>query len=373
MNKNPFVLSPTIPDELFCDRVSEAQVLVKSMTNQENVVLTSPRRVGKTGLIYHCFNRDIIKGNYYTISIDILHTTSFLEFIMELGNAVFKTVAKRSERMLKQFTATLRSLSGSFGFDPVIGTPTFDIKLGQINMPEYTLDEILDYLESADKPCIVAIDEFQQVTKYREKNIEALLRGRFQRLRNTNFIYAGSERRVMNEMFFSDKRPFYQSATLLQLEPIDLSVYTDFVVHHFSKASKTINKDAIEWAYRKYDGITMYTHKLFHDAYADTEVGGVCGVADMEMLSRQLIQQNEKRLQELLAYITEQQKELLYAIAADGQVTKVTSSDFVKRHHLKSASAVQSAVRKLLDFDLITEQGKVYSVSDPLLRIWLEK
>lgn len=372
MNKNPFVLSPNIPDELFCDRVSESQALIKSMTNQENVVLTSPRRVGKTGLIYHCFNRDIIKENYNTISIDILHTTSFPEFIMELGNAVFKTVAKRSDRMLKHFAATLRSMSGSFGFDPVAGTPTFDIKLGQINMPEYTLDEILDYLESADKPCIVAIDEFQQVLKYHEKNIEALLRGRFQKLQNTNFIYAGSERRVMSEMFFSDKRPFYQSATLLQLEPIDLSVYTDFVVRHFGMAGKDISKEAIEWAYQKYDGITMYTHKLFHDAYAETEAGEICSITEMEVLSNQLIQQNEKRLQELLAYITEQQKELLYAIAADKKVYRVTSSDFVKRHHLKSASAVQSAVRKLLDFDLITEQGKSYSVSDPLLRIWLE-
>lgn len=373
MNRNPFVLSPTIPDELFCDRVKETEILVKSITNQENVVLTSPRRVGKTGLIYHCFGQQSVKDHYITISIDILHTTSLQEFIKELGTAVYLSVARRSEKLMKHFLTSLRSLNGSFGFDPVTGMPTFDVKLGQISMPEYTLNEIFTYLEGAEKPCIVAIDEFQQILKYPETNMEALLRGHIQKQTNCNFIFAGSERRIMNEMFFSDKRPFFQSASLLQLEPINLDIYTDFAIHNFETAGKKIEPEAVKWAYQKYDGITMYVHKLLHDAYTETNSGETCTTEKIEQLSQQLIQQNSKRLQELLAYITEQQKEVLYAIAADKEVTRITSSDFVKRHHLKSASAVQSAVKKLLDFDLITEQNKTYSISDPLLRIWIDR
>ena len=371
MDINPFILSPAIPDELFCDRQSESAALIKSIRNQENIVLISPRRVGKTGLIYHCFNQPEIGDNYMTVSIDILHTTSFQELIKELGAAVFNTVAKRSEKLTRLFVTTLRSLSGSFGIDPVTYTPTFDVKLGQINMPEYTLDEIFSYLEKADKPCIVAIDEFQQITKYQEPNIEALLRGRIQKLVNTHFIFAGSERRLMNEMFFSDKRPFFQSATLLQLEPIDLDVYTDFAVSQFKAAEKRIEPEAVTWAYQTYHGVTMYVHKLLHDCYAETKTGETCDIAAMKYASEQLILQNSKRLQELLAFVTEQQKEVLYAIASDGYVSHITSSDFVKRHHLKSASAVQSATKRLLDLDLITEQHKSYSISDPLLRIWI--
>lgn len=373
MNINPFVLSPAIPDELFCDRQTETDSLVKSILNQENVVLISPRRVGKTGLIYHCFNQPDINENYTTISIDILHTTSFQEFIKELGTAVFNKVAKRSEKLTKLFMTTLRSLSGSFGIDPVNYTPTFDLKLGQISMPEYTLDEIFSYLEKADKPCIIAIDEFQQITKYPNSNIEALLRGRIQKLNNTQFIFAGSERRLMNEMFFADKRPFFQSATLMELDPIDLDIYTAFAVQQFQSAGKTIEPEAFEWAYKTFDGVTMYTHKLLHDTYADTTAGAVCKMTDMQKTAEQLVEQNSKRLQELLAYVTEQQKEVLYAIAAEKSVQRITSSDFVKRHHLKSASAVQSAVKRLLDLDIITEQQKSFSVSDPLLRIWIDR
>ena len=373
MNINPFVLSPAIPDDLFCDRQSEAATLTKSLLNQENVVLISPRRVGKTGLIYHCFHQPKISDSYITVSIDILHTTSFQEFIKELGTAVFNTVAKRSEKLTKLFVTTLHSLSGSFGLDPVTFMPTFDLKLGQINMPEYTLDEIFTYLEKADKPCIVAIDEFQQVTKYPEGNIEALLRGRIQKLVNTHFIFAGSERRLMNEMFFSDKRPFYQSATLLQLEPIDLDVYTEFAIRQFRAADKDVEPEAVAWAYQMFDGVTMYIHKLLHDTFAETMSAGTCTITEIQYAAEQLLQQNAKRLQELLAYVTEQQKEVLYAIAADRYVQRITSSDFVRRHHLKSASAVQSAVKRLLDLDLITEQHKSFSVSDPLLRIWINR
>ena len=238
---------------------------------------------------------------------------------------------------------------------------------------EYTLDEIFTYLEKADKPCIVAIDEFQQITKYQERNIEALLRGRIQKLVNTHFIFAGSERRMMNEMFFSNKRPFFQSATLLQLEPIDLTVYTDFAVQQFKTANKNIEPEAIEWAYSAFDGVTMYIHKLLHDTFAETLSGSTCTLTVMQQAAEQLLQQNAKRLQELLAYVTEQQKELLYAIAADRYVQRITSSDFVKRHHLKSASAVQSAVKRLLGLELITEQHKSFSISDPLLRIWINR
>lgn len=373
MNKNPFILTPMIPEEYFCDREHETHQLIKTVTNQGNLVLISPRRVGKTGLINHCFEQPVIKDDFITVSIDILHTTSFSEFIMELGNAVFRNVAKRSDRMMAKFTAALRSLRASFGYDPLKGTPTFEIKLGQVATPDYTLDEILGYLEEAEKPCLVAIDEFQQIINYPEKNIEALLRGRIQRLSNTYFIFAGSERRIMSEMFFSSKRPFYQSASLLYLDPISLDNYKAFVAHHFQVNGKHVDDDVVASVYNKWQGITMYMHRIFHDAFINVQQGESCTMQVIEDVTATDIAQNEKRLQELLAFISVQQKELLYAIAREGVATKLTSAAFVKRHQLKSASAVQSAAKRLLNYDIITQKGHEFSVSDPLLEIWLRE
>lgn len=153
--------------------------------------------------------------------MDILHTSSLRELIMEFGNGVFKKVARHSDKLMKSFASTLRSLQGSFGFDPVSGMPTFNVRLGDITAPEYTIEEIFEYLEKADRRCIVVIDELQQVVKYREKGVEALLRANIQRSSNSNFIFSGSERRIMDQMFLDSKRPFYQSATNLSMDPID--------------------------------------------------------------------------------------------------------------------------------------------------------
>ena len=227
---NPFIVTGKIAPEYFCDRVAESARLIKSVTNGNNLVIISPRRMGKTGLIQFCYDKPEIVKEYYTFFIDILHTSSLREFTYLLGREIYETLLPRSRRMANLFIQTLKSISGKFGFDPVSNFPVFSIELGDIERPEYTLEEIFSYLNSADKRCIVAIDEFQQIAKYPERNIEALLRTHIQQQANSNFIFAGSERHIIQEMFSSAARPFYHSADVLELKAIDSGIYTPFVV-----------------------------------------------------------------------------------------------------------------------------------------------
>lgn len=74
---------------------------------------------------------------------------------------------------------------------------------------------------------------------------------------------------------------------------------------------------------------------------------------------------------EILSNIPEKQKELLYAVALDGEASAITSAAFIRKHSLSSASSVQSAVKKLLEKDLITENGKIYAVPDKFFGIWI--
>ena len=373
VNMNPFVVSGKIPTEYFCDRVVEASELEKSLTNQLNVVLTSSRRMGKTSLVDYVFDKPAIKDDYVTISVDILQTTTFREFIFALGTAVFDAVATRGEKWRKLFVTLLKSLSGSFGYDPIQNTPTFDVRLGDIQQPEYTLREIFQYLESIDKRCLVVIDEFQQITRYPEKNVEEILRTHIQKLSNANFVFSGSRRRLMEEMFFSAKRPFYQSAKPLRLEAINKDIYYDFASAHFQKAGKTISREAFDDVYETFWGVTLYVQRLMKDAYIETSAGTTCDVAMVRQLIENYIRENDSHLREQLSFITEAQKELLYAVHAEGQVQSITSSSFNKKHRLRSPSSTQSAALKLLEYDLITRKEKTYSLSDPLLSLWLDR
>lgn len=370
---NPFVVTGKIAPEYFCDRIAESARLIKSVTNGNNLVIISPRRMGKTGLIQFCYDMPEISQEYYTFFIDILHTSSLREFTYLLGKEIYETLLPRSRKMLKLFIQTIKSISGKFGFDPIFNVPTFNIELGDIERPEYTLDEIFQYLAHADKPCIIAIDEFQQIAKYPEKNIEALLRTHIQKQANSNFIFAGSERHMMQEMFTSAAKPFYNSADILELKAISPEIYVPFVLKHFEKCQKSIEAADVEKVYHLFKGHTYYIQKTFNEAFADTPERGACTIGIIRTAIDNMIASNDTIFREILSNIPEKQKTLLYAIAKEGEAERITSSEFIKRHSLTSASSVQSAAKKLLEKDLITESNKAFSVTDKLFAMWINK
>ena len=73
MNKlsvyNPFVVGHYVSDEYFCDRRQETDFLRKQIVNGRNVVMISPRRIGKSDLIHHFFHQEDIKAQYYTSQV----------------------------------------------------------------------------------------------------------------------------------------------------------------------------------------------------------------------------------------------------------------------------------------------------------------
>lgn len=362
-----------IEREYFCDRVVESRLIVKSIENGNNLVLISPRRMGKTGLVHYCYDFEFEKDEYYTFFIDILHTTSLQEFTYLLGRKIYETVLPKSKKMMTAFIHSLKSISGQFGFDPISNTPTFDLSLGDIVRPELTLEEIFYYLEHADRPCIVTIDEFQQIAKYPEKNVEALLRTHVQRMSNCQFIFAGSEYHVMQEMFISANHPFYNSADILELKPIEEAVYARFVCEWMGKYQRGIDESLVQWVYHLFRGNTYGMQKTFNEVFAIMSDGETCAKQTVAQAINNVIDSKEPLFQELLSNIPEKQKPLLYAIAADGEVDKITSAAFIKKHKLASASANQYAAKQLMASGVITKLHGKYSLNEQFFDIWINR
>lgn len=370
---NPFIATGKVPAELFCDRKEESKHLVQSLINGSNIVLMSPRRVGKTQLMLYCFDQHKICDNYTTIFIDILKTSTLQEFTFELGKAVFNTLASKGQKVLKTVLATMRSLTGNLGFDPITNLPKFNMAVGDIKNPSYSLEEIFRTLENAGHKCIVAIDEFQQITYYPEKNIEATLRSHIQQLTNAQFIFAGSERHLLEEMFLDSARPFYNSADILHLDVIPEDQYSDFVRHHFNTNGKRIDDEAISHVYHIFEGNTYYNQKAFREAFALTAVDDVCHQETIDHVISQMINEANRHYSEVLSRLSLPQKELLYAIAKEQRARQITSGDFIRRHSLKSASSVQSSIKKLLNYSLVSSEKAEYFIADQLMRLWLIK
>ena len=375
--ENPFYITGIIPEPYFCDRDTETAWIVRTLQNKAHILLTSPRRMGKTQLIRHVFEQPSIKDNCYTFYTDIYPTTSLHELVLFLSKEIYSVLVPKGKTALDNFLAGLRSLSGSIGYDPITGSPKFDIKLGDIQSPELTLEEIFNYLEQADKPCIFAIDEFQQIAAYPEKNVEATLRSYIQKMNNCLFIYAGSNRHILENMFNSAAKPFYNSAEQTYLDCIPKNIYTRFAQEQFAKAGRTITADAAALAYDLFEGHTYYVHNLLHNTFASIDADKVVDEADINQTLTEILEDKGRTFASIMNQLNYQQKETLIAIAKEGKATGVTSVAFVKKHALKSPSSVQYAISTLLDKQLLTydDQGrtKVYSLSDRFLGMWLSR
>ena len=224
---NPFITTGYAGPEYFCDRIEETKALTDLLMNGNNVALMSPRRYGKTDLIRHCFGQKEISEKYCTFIIDIYSTKSLAEMTERMGKSILDTLKPKGTQAWSKFVNALSSLKGGISYDAA-GVPSWTLQIGDLGNPKTTLDEIFAYLSNAEKPCLVAIDEFQQITNYADKNVEATLRTYIQYCPNAKFVFSGSHREMMGSMFTSSARPFYQSATIINLPPIREELYAEF-------------------------------------------------------------------------------------------------------------------------------------------------
>lgn len=334
--------------------------------------IISKRRMGKTGLIQHCFHSKELSKEYYTFFVDIYATKSLRDFIFSLSKVILESLKPFGKKAIETFINSVLSLQAGISYD-FMGTPSFNIQVGDIHNSMATLDEIFKYLANAGKPCIVAIDEFQQVTNYPEKNVEALLRTHIQHCNDALFIFAGSQRHTMGNMFLSASRPFYQSVSMMYLKGIEIEKYIDFACNHFKKTDRVITPETVRVVYERFDGVTWYVQKTLNVLFSFTPVGSTCDESMIDWAIASVVDSYRFNYQETLFRLPEKQKDLLVAIAKAGNAKAITSGEFVKRYSLTSPSSVQAAVKGLLEKDFITIFDGNYSVYDKFFEIWLKE
>lgn len=366
---NPFITSGYVSPEYFCDREDETRQLNQNIQGHSHTVLISPRRMGKTGLIEHCFNQDIIKDNYHTFFIDIYPTMNLNDFVFLLGNRICRSLKAKDKQLMEMFVKVVKSIQFTIGFDEA-GMMNGSFSLGDIKDSQKSLEEIFQYLEEAKRPCVVAIDEFQQIEKYPEKNVEALLRTYIQHCNNATFIFAGSQRHVIQNMFASASKPFYNSSSMMSLAPIAKEKYVEFAVRMFAIFGKVCAPEYIDNLYDTLEGHTWYMQAVLYLAFYMTDKKCSPTIINEALIKR--VTDNEDVFESMYYGLSERQRQVLKAVAAEGKATQTQSVAFIKKHGLASASSVQSALRQLLDRDLITTEKGTYRIDDRFFGFWLK-
>lgn len=369
---NPFVTTGYAGAAYFCDREKETNDIVSLLTNGNNLALISPRRIGKTDLLRHCLSQPSINEKYHTFIVDIYATQSLSDFVYCLGKKILEELKPKGKRALSSFINMLSSIKAEISYD-ASGLPSFSASIGELANPKTTLDEIFTYLQQSDKPCIVVIDEFQQITKYKDGNLEALLRTYVQYCSNAQFVFSGSHRHLMGTLFTSPTRPFYQSVTLMSLPLINREKYIDFCRLHFEHGGKIIDSSVVDSLYDQFDGVTFYLQKVMNILYMRTNKGERCTLAHLQPAIDYIVDFTSNTYADLLYQLPYKQKKILMAISAEGNAEKVTSGAFAKKYGLVSPSSISSALKGLLEKDLITSEKGVYQVYDKFFAIWLRR
>ena len=368
---NPFVIGKYVDKDFFCDREKESEMLIHHIVNGRHVAIMSERRLGKTGLIEHVFANSLPDG-YEPFLIDIYTCKNLREMVYLLASEVFKKIA-RKQSMLERLMRMVRSLKTTISYEVVTGFPEISFGLGEIQQPEVTLDEILGYLESSDAVCIVAIDEFQKIASFEEENVEALLRTKIQHLKKTQFIFAGSERHLLEGIFSNPARPFYNSVVFMQLLPIEVGVYVKFCQQLFLKYEKSVSPALVERLYECFQGITWYLQLSMNEAFTMAERGGCVDEEAYDQILNHLVDSKRFTFEDRYASLTEKQKTVLMAIASEfpNQVT-LTSQNFITRYNLKTSSSVQTAVKGLVEKGILSDNHGVRRPTDLLFMLWLK-
>ncbi len=367
---NPFLVAGYHSPEYFCDRKEESRKISSALFNGRNVTLMAPRRMGKTGLIKNVFqtlkeqDSDII-----TIYLDIFATQNLSDFITAFASATLGKLDSSSGAIISRVTQFIKSCRPTFTLDEQSGVPTISIDVTP-KSEQSTLKEIFDYLASCEKRCYIAIDEFQQIREYPENGVEAQLRSYIQFLPNVNFIFSGSKQHLMQDMFFSAKRPFYLSTEPLSIEHIDKGAYFDFASHFFTQQGVSFSSDSFNYMYDKFDGHTWYIQSILNRLYSyarDVDNNLIDEVIDV------IVDEFTYSYEALMSAYTPNNITLLKAVATEEFVKEITSSSFISKYKLGAASSISASLKKLIDKELIYKTAAGYIVYDRFMAIWLRR
>jgi hypothetical protein len=369
--ENPFAFSNYVTGESFCNRRQELSSLLNYIKGSQNVLLFSHRRFGKSSLIRQAFLEIKKKKlNIGTMHVELYGTISEKDFIARTFQNLSQ-LESNLEKLLKTVGSALRNIKLNLSIDPATGTASVSPSFGAVN--EITLlEELMNILQkySLKQKLVIAFDEFQEVADYSEEGFEKRLRSFIQQHANICYIFAGSQRHLITEMFNSTKRAFYKLAASFPLKKIETQHYIPWIQNLFRKKGMELDIKLIEQIIERFENHPMYIQNfLFHLWDEPGENGLSPDIIDK--LENSIIAKSSLEYTMLWeTFSINQKKTLKLILLNDG--SNLFSADALKSVNLKTGSLVTKALSSLINKEIIVKNNK-YMIQDVVFKKWLQK
>ena len=365
---SPFPTTGYFGPKYFCDRDDETKSLISKLQNGESCLVLGIRRLGKTALIHHVLYH--MPKSWNTIYLDILHTENEYGLLNAIASGLLRSIPEKSIFGNKVWDF-IKSLRPTISFDPLTGYPQvgFDVK-----EPDKQIKDIFRFLAESSKPTVIAIDEFQQIAHYPEKNTDAWLRSLMQTLPQVHFLFAGSQQHILSNLFSDPGKPFFKSASPLKIGKISEAAYSSFIIKSFKRSGSDISPEVVAEILKWTQLHTYYVQLLCNRVFATGERVIINETWQQE--ANKLLMENEPLFIHYRSMLTGPQWNLLKSIAKDRIVREPTSKSFVEKHKLGSPSTVLRSLETLQQKELVFKEydengNPFYSVYDVLFEQWI--
>lgn len=376
--ENPFVYGKVVRGKYFADREAEIAELKNDIVSSQNVIVFSPRRYGKTSLILEVLDRVKDEG-LLTCYIDLFKVTSQETFIAAYAREVARLQGGRIQTMLKKIRDLLPrlvpkvvmkgekvDLEVEFEFDPRADKgPLFDD----------LFEAVATMSLQMGKRAVVVFDEFQEITGWDVKGqIERQMRTHFQMHESVSYIFMGSKRHLMQELFRNKNRPFYRFGRHFPLGKIPKDEFAVFIQRHFEEMGYQTDLDAIREILHVADDHPYYTQLLCHILWDRKRQEKVIAKEDIYLAVQEVFMREAHAFHDIWDMLPLKSRQLLVALAKeDSPQVRPFSSGFLQKHNLGSASSVQRAITRLLEEEVLEKTNGGYQFTDVFFKRWLRQ
>jgi len=370
--ENPFQYGKVVSAPSFTDREEELEEILRDVSSAHNLVLYSPRRYGKTSLLFKVAEQARLLG-YKTIYIDFLRVTSRSGFIELYAQEILKYYHKNWRATLKKIAKLASGIRPSMTLDP-FGNLSFSINISPQADPRPNLEAVLDLPEQLDprQKWLIIFDEFQEISRLNREGFEDILRSRLQLHQRCSYIFCGSQYHLLLRMFSDPGRPFYRFGKLMPLHKIPPELMKAFIMERFAVTGLSLDPKLAASILKITDNIPNYVQFIASELWQSAALRG--SAPDQTMLDNVLekvIDSQKDYFLQIWEILSPQQRKVLLALCRENRA--IFSEDYHRRHHLGVISSSQRAVRKLVADQIIVKEDNEYLFSDPLFKSYLIK
>ncbi len=374
MVRNPFPYAEIVTGPDFADRKEEIRELSRDLTSGEKILISSPRRFGKTSLIFETARRLKTKKLVF-IYVDLMRATSLSRFVELYATAQARATATKVDDMAQALRRILPRLRPDITLRPD-GLPEVSMRFAHLKRDIWeafssVLDAPEQFAQEKDVPVAVVFDEFQEVSGLGKGVVEEL-RSRLQFHKRCAYVFMGSKRHMLAGMFDDRSGPLFKLARPIVLTRIPRKEFSTYISGKYSKAEMPVPEKLIDEILNISEGHPYYTQLICHALYNHLLEGGSADPAGLREVVSGTIRGQSFAYLSLWDSLSVKQKALVMGLAVEGNHASIFSGDFVAAYGLTSAATVQRAVRTLENKGVIEREPEGYAIADIFFGRWVE-